>query len=172
MQMGITSERAGFGRQIRGSGMDFQDMMGALAAGRSSGMEDRETVNVMTNLQRNIALERWGEGPLHDAAGRWNISAFGGSNGGMKTVNEMMIDISRKFKSLGSDLEKFQFLTHLNFSPEQREFVENYESEAKRMEIVKANPHLQTVFDKANILDADGTSARSSSLIGRRDRRV
>ena len=159
MQIGITSERAGFGRQLRGSGIRFPDIMGALAAGRSAGMDDHHTVNTMVGLQGQIAQARWGEGTLINAAGRWGLSPFK-QGGGMKTSNEMMIDFSRKLKSLGSDLEKLQFLSHLNFRPEEREFVENYEDEAKRMEKVKANPHLQTIFDKANIMDESGESAR------------
>ena len=159
LQMGITAERAGFGRQLRGAGINPREMIGALAAGRSAGMDDRVVVNQMSHLQTEMARARWGEGGMIDAAGRWGISTFN-SDGSVRSANEMMIEFSRKLKTLGSDMEKLQFLTHLNFRPEQMEYVANYEKEAKRMEMLKANPHLQTVMDRANILDESGYSAR------------
>lgn len=159
MQIGITSERAGYWRTVRGAGIEYSDMMGAIAAGRTAGMDDRTVISQMADLQSQLAQARWGEGGLIEAAGRWGLSTYN-ANGGVKSANEMMIDFSRKLRSLGSDMEKLQFLTHMKFRPDQMEYVENYEKEAKRMEMLKANPHLQTVLDRADILDADGTNAK------------
>lgn len=159
MQMGITAERAGFGRQIRGAGMNFGEMIGAISAGRSAGMDDKAVVNQMVGLQTQLSRARWGEGGMIESAGRWGISTFNES-GDVKSANEMMIEFSRKLRSLGNDMEKLQFLTHMGFSPDKMEYVANYEKEAKRMEMVRANPHMQTVLDRANILDESGYSAR------------
>ena len=162
MQMQIASERGGYGRMLRGAGINFGHMMGALAAGRSAGMEDRAVVSQMVGLQTQLAQARWGEGGLIDSAGRWGVSAFG-AGGEVKSNHQLMIEFSRKLRSLGSDMEKLQFLTHQGFSPEQMEYVANYEKNARRMDYIKNNPQLQTVLDKANILDESGFSARADA---------
>ena len=159
MQMSITAERAGYGRQLRGAGMNFGEMMGALAAGRSAGMEDKAVVNQMVGLQTELSKARWGEGSMIESAGRWGISTFN-SDGSVRTANEMMVQFSRKLRSLGDDMEKLQFLTHIGFSPDKMEYVQNYEKEAEHAKMVRANPHMQTIMDKANILDESGYNAR------------
>ena len=158
-QMGISAERGGFGRQIRGAGINFQDMMSAIGAGRKAGMEDRQVVSQMVSLQENLARARWGEGPLIENMGKWGLSPFD-ANGNMKSNHEVMIDYSRKLNSITDKMEKLQFLTMQGFRPEQMEYVANYEKEAKRMEYLKANPSAQGVLDKANILDESGMAAQ------------
>jgi hypothetical protein len=159
MQMSITAERAGYGRQLRGAGMNFGEMMGALAAGRSAGMEDKAVVNQMVGLQTELSKARWGEGSMIESAGRWGISTFN-SDGSVRTANEMMVQFSRKLRSLGDDMEKLQFLTHIGFSPDKMEYVQNYEKEAEHAKMVRENPHMQTLMDRANILDESGYNAR------------
>lgn len=162
MQMRISAERGGFGRQVRGAGINYGHMMAAIGAGRSAGMEDRQVVGQMVGLQTQLAQARWGEGGLAENVGRWGISVYNGA-GDVKQAHEMMIEFSRKLRSLGSDMEKLQFLHAIGRSPEEMEYVANYEKSARRMEMIKKNPHLQTVLDKADILDESGYSAKADA---------
>ena len=162
MQMRISAERGGFGRQVRGAGINYGHMMAAIGAGRSAGMEDRQVVGQMVGLQTQLAQARWGEGGLAENVGRWGISVYNGA-GDVKQAHEMMVEFSRKLRSLGSDMEKLQFLHAIGQSPEEMEYVANYEKSARRMEMLKKNPHLQTVLDRADILDEEGYSARADA---------
>ena len=162
MQMRISAERGGFGRQVRGAGINYGHMMAAIGAGRSAGMEDRQVVGQMVGLQTQLAQARWGEGGLAENVGRWGISVYNGA-GDVKQAHEMMVEFSRKLRSLGSDMEKLQFLHAIGRSPEEMEYVANYEKSARRMEMLKKNPHLQTVLDRADILDEEGYSARADA---------
>lgn len=159
MQMQISSERGHFGRQIRGAGINYEGMMTALASGRSAGMSDQSVVNQMVDLQTQLAQARWGEGDLINRAGRWGISVYDGM-GRTKSNDEMMLEYSRKLRSLSDPAEKLQFLTHMNFRPEQMEYVANYEANHQRSMFLKANPHMQGVLDRADILDQNGTHAK------------
>ena len=159
MQMAISRERGMYSRLIRGSGMDFHNLLVALRAGRKAGMDDREVVNQMASLQEKIALARWGEGTLINDVGRWGGSPFN-ANGGMKSEQEMMIEFSRIINSLGSDIEKMQFLSHIGFRPEQREYVENYEKEAARMERMRADKSLRGTLEDAEILGESGIAKK------------
>lgn len=162
MQMGVSAERGAYGRQLRGAGIGYGHMMGALAAGRSAGMDDRTVVNQMVDLQTQLAQARWGEGGLIDAAGRWGISTYDES-GNVKDANQMMIEFSRKLNSLGSKSEKLQFLTHIGRRPEEMEYIANYEKQAKRQDFLKAHPEMRGVLDKADYLDESGFSAKADA---------
>ena len=162
MQMRVSAERGAFGRQVRGAGINYGHMMTAIGAGRSAGMEDRQVIGQMVGLQTQLAQARWGEGGLAENVGRWGISVYNGA-GGVKEAHELMIDFSRKLKSLGTNMEKLQFLHAIGRSPEEMEYVANYEKSARRMEMLKKNPHLQTVLDRADILDEEGYSARADA---------
>ena len=159
MQMAISRERGMYSRLIRGSGMDFQNLMVALRAGRRAGMDDKQVVDRMASLQEQLALSRWGESSLIEAVGRWGGSPFN-ERGGVKSQHEMMIEFSRIIKRLGSDMEKFQFLSHIGFKPEQREFVENYEKEAARMSRMRADKSLRGTLEDAQILGESGMAAK------------
>ena len=162
MQMQISAERGGFGRQVRGAGINYGHMMAAIGAGRSAGMEDRQVVGQMVGLQTQLAQARWGEGGLAENVGRWGISVYNGA-GGVKQAHEVMIEFSRKLRSLGSDMEKLQFLHAIGRSPEEMEYVANYEKNAQRMEWLKKNPHMMGVLDRADILDASGFNAKADA---------
>ena len=162
MQMRVSAERGAFGRQARGAGINYGHMMTAIGAGRSAGMEDRQVIGQMVGLQTQLAQARWGEGGLAENVGRWGISVYNGA-GGVKEAHELMIDFSRKLKSLGTNMEKLQFLHAIGRRPEEMEYVANYEKQAKRMEMLKKNPHLQTILDRADILDEEGYSARADA---------
>lgn len=162
MQMRVSAERGGFGRQVRGAGINYGHMMAAIGAGRSAGMEDRQVVGQMVGLQTQLAQARWGEGGLAENVGRWGISVYNGA-GGVKEAHDLMIEFSRKLKSLGTNMEKLQFLHAIGRSPEEMEYVANYEKSARRMEMLKKNPHLQTVLDRADILDEEGYSAKADA---------
>lgn len=162
MQIKIAGERAGYGRSVRGAGINFQDMMASIGAGRAAGMEDSAVVAQMVGLQTRLAQARWGEGGLPEDAGKWGISVYG-PGGEVKQGAEMMIEFSRKLRSLGTDMEKLQFLSAMGFRPEQMEYVKNYEDHYKRMEFLKKNPHLQGVLDRADILDESGLNARADA---------
>lgn len=159
MQMQISSERGHFGRQLRGAGINYGSMMTALASGRSAGMSDQSVVNQMVDLQTQLAQARWGEGGLIEKAGRWGISVYDGM-GRTKSNDEMMLEYSRKLRTMNDPSEKLQFLTHMGFRPEQMEYVANYEANHQRSMFLKANPHMQGVLDRADILDQNGTQAK------------
>ena len=158
-QMMITSERAAYGRTMRGAGMNFSSMMSAINTGRRAGMEDSAVVDKMATMQEKLARSRWGEGTMIDDLGKWGLTPFDES-GGMKDFNRVMIDISNKFNELGSDMERLQFLSMQGFSPDQMEFVKNYARDAKEWEYKKQNPHLMGVLDQSRILDESGDYAR------------
>ena len=159
MQMRVSAERGGFGRQVRGAGINYGHMMAAIGAGRSAGMEDRQVIGQMVGLQTQLAQARWGEGGLAENVGRWGISVYNGA-GDVKQAHELMIDFSRKLRSLGSDMEKLQFLHAIGRSPEEMEYVANYEKSAQRMDWLKKNPHMMGVLDKADMLDESGFNAK------------
>lgn len=159
MQMAVSSERGGYGRQIRGAGINYGHMMTAIGAGRSAGMEDRQVINQMVSLQEDLAKARWGESSMINAAGRWGISTFD-ANGQVKEAHDLMIEFSRKLNSLGSKQEKLQFLSHIGRRPEEMEYVANYEQQAKRMEMLKRNPHMMGVLERADMLDETGMQAK------------
>lgn len=162
MQMRVSAERGTFGRQVRGAGINYGHMMTAIGAGRSAGMEDRQVIGQMAGLQTQLAQARWGEGGLAENVGRWGISVYNGA-GGVKEAHDLMIDFSRKLKSLGTNMEKLQFLHAIGRRPEEMEYVANYEKQAKRMEWLKQNPHMQGILDKADILDETGFSAKADA---------
>ena len=162
MQMRVSAERGGFGRQVRGSGINYGHMMAAIGAGRSAGMEDRQVVGQMVGLQTQLAQARWGEGGLAENVGRWGISVYNGA-GDVKQAHEMMIEFSRKLRSLGSDMEKLQFLHAIGRSPEEMEYVTNYEKSARRMEWLKKNPHMMGVLERADMLDESGLNAKADA---------
>jgi len=162
MQMRISAERGGFGRQVRGAGINYGHMMAAIGAGRSAGMEDRQVVGQMVELQTQLAQARWGEGGLAENVGRWGISVYNGA-GDVKQAHEMMVEFSRKLRSLGSDMEKLQFLHAIGRSPEEMEYVANYEKSARRMEWLKKNPHMMGVLDRADMLDESGFNAKADA---------
>ena len=172
-QMAISAERGGYGRQIRGAGINFRDMMGAIGAGRSAGMLDNQVVGQMVSLQEQLARARWGEGSLIENLGKWGLSPFD-ANGNMKSNNEVMIDISRKLNSMTDNSEKLQFLNMQGFKPEQMEYVANYEKHARRMEALKANPSMAGILEQADILDQNGMSARidAATKIEQRRRQI
>lgn len=162
MQMRVSAERGAFGRQARGAGINYGHMMTAIGAGRSAGMEDRQVIGQMVGLQTQLAQARWGEGGLAENVGRWGISVYNGA-GGVKEAHDLMIDFSRKLKSLGTNMEKLQFLHAIGRRPEEMEYVANYEKQAKRMEWLKQNPHMQGILEKADILDETGFSAKADA---------
>ena len=162
MQMRVSAERGAFGRQVRGAGINYGHMMTAIGAGRSAGMEDRQVIGQMVGLQTQLAQARWGEGGLAENVGRWGISVYNGA-GGVKEAHDLMIDFSRKLKSLGTNMEKLQFLHAIGRRPEEMEYVANYEKQAKRMEWLKQNPHMQGILEKADILDETGFSAKADA---------
>ena len=161
-QMAIASERGAYGRQLRGAGINTGKMMAALASGRLAGMEDRTVINQMVGLQEQLALARWGEGGLIDKAGRWGISVYD-AQGHTKSNDQMMIEYSRKLNSITDQAEKLQFLSHIGFRPEQMEYVQNYEREAKRIEEIRRNPSLRGVLEDARILDESGYYAKADA---------
>lgn len=162
MQMRVSAERAGYGRQIRGAGINFGHMTAALGAGRSAGMDDRTIVNQMVGLQGNLARARWGEGPLIENMGKWGLTPFD-ANGNMKSNHEVMIDYSRKLNSMTDKMEKLQFLQMQGFSPEQMEYVANYEKFAKRQAYLKEHPNMRGTLEQADYLDESGFSAKADA---------
>lgn len=162
MQMRVSAERGAFGRQVRGAGINYGHMMTAIGAGRSAGMEDRQVIGQMVGLQTQLAQARWGEGGLAENVGRWGISVYNGA-GGVKEAHDLMIDFSRKLKSLGTNMEKLQFLHAIGRRPEEMEYVANYEKQAQRMEWLRQNPHMQGILEKADILDETGFSAKADA---------
>lgn len=159
MQMGISGERGAYGRIMRGAGLNFDNMMAAIGAGRSAGMEDSQVVNQMADLGVNLARARWGEGPMIDNLGKWGLTPFD-ATGRMKSSEQVMIDMSRKLRSMTDKTEKLQFLTMQGFRPEQMEYVENFERHYDRMQYLKKNPAARGVLERADILDENGMNAR------------
>lgn len=162
MQMRVSAERGYYGRQIRGAGINFGHMTAALGAGRSAGMDDRAVVSQMVNLQGNLARARWGEGPLIENMGKWGLTPFD-ANGNMKSNHEVMIDFSRKLNSMTDKMEKLQFLQMQGFSPEQMEYVSNYEKFAKRQAYLKSHPEMRGTLEQADYLDESGFSAKADA---------
>lgn len=162
LQIGVSAERGQYGRKVRGIGMNYGHMMAAIGAGRSAGMEDGQVVGRMIDLQTQLAQARWGEGGLAENVGKWGISVYNGA-GDVKQSHDLMIEFSRKLRSFTTDMEKLQFLHAIHMGPEQMEYVANYERSARRMEMLKKNPHLQTVLDKADILDESGFNAKADA---------
>ena len=158
-QMSVSATWGAYGRGIRGAGMDFGETLAAIRAGRTAGMDDQAVFQKMIGLQGQLAQARWGEGPLINQLGRWGLSPFQ-QNGEMKSNHEIMIEISRKLNSITNRQEKLQFLQHQNFSPDQMEYVANYEREAARWEAIKGDKSRQGILESAQILDESGRSAR------------
>lgn len=159
MQMGISSERGSYGRIMRGAGLNFDGMMAAIGAGRGAGMEDSQVVNQMAGLGVNLARARWGEGPLIDNLGKWGLTPYD-ANGRMKSSEQVMIDMSRKLRSMTDTTEKLQFLAMQGINPEQMEYVANFEKNYDRMQYLKRNPGARGVLERADILDENGMNAR------------
>lgn len=162
MQMKISAERGAYGRSMRGAGLNFSDVMSAIGTGRRAGMEDKEVVAKMVDLQTELAKSRWGEGSLIEPMGRWGLTPFN-EQGGMKTPKQVLIDISRKYNSISDELERLQFLTHMGYKANQAEYIKNYERDTKRWEYIEKNPHLQGVLESAKILDEKGLQARADA---------
>ena len=160
-QMAIASERGGYGRQIRGSGINFTNLMSAISAGRKAGMSDRDVVNQQISLSQQLALARWGEGNLIDKAGRWGISVFG-EDGRPKSAHEMNIEYSRKLRSMKDPQERLQFMTDLGISPQQYEFYRDYEKEWKMFQKVKKSGKFGTL-DQARLFDESGYYAKADA---------
>lgn len=161
-QIGIAHERGAYGRTIRGAGLDFSAMMSAIGTGRRAGMDDREVINQVVGLQQELAQARWGEGTLIDRLGRWGLTPFQ-ANGLMKTPDMLYRDYSRFMKTLGSDIEKLQFLNAVGISPDKKEFIENYEEDAKRWDLMKQNPSRMGILENARILDESGFYAQADA---------
>lgn len=162
MQMKISAERGAYGRSMRGAGLNFSDVMSAIGTGRRAGMEDKEVVAKMVDLQTELAKSRWGEGSLIEPMGRWGLTPFN-EQGGMKTPKQVLIDISRKYNSISDELERLQFLTHMGYKANQAEYIKNYERDTKRWEYIEKNPNLQGVLESAKILDDKGLQARADA---------
>jgi hypothetical protein len=158
-QMRIAGERGAFGRIMRGAGMDYSSMMSALGTGRRAGMDDREVVNKMVSMQEQLARARWGEGPMIENLGKWGLTPFD-ENGNMKDFNRVMIDISNKFNTLGSEMERLQFLSMQGFRPEQMEYVKNYAKDAKAWAELKKHPERMGVLEQSRYLDESGLYAK------------
>lgn len=157
--MQVSRERGHYGRQIRGAGLNFSDMMSAIGTGRRSGMDDSEVIQKMVGMQTQLAQARWGEGPMINNMGRWGLTPFT-SEGKMKSPKQVMMDLSDKLNSISDETEKLQFLTHQGFAPEQMEFVANYSRDARRWEEMKKHPERMGVLESARMIDESGLSAK------------
>lgn len=169
--MAADRERGQYGRMIRGTGMQTGDMLGAVRAGMTAGMDIKEVVGQMTSLQSELSHARFGEGQSITRLGKYGLSPFN-VNGTTKTSNEVMIDMSRYLRSLKTDVERTQFLTDMNFKPEQMEYLLNYESEQKQFQARKRNPYMQTIFDRGAILDESGFHAKVDAASRRETKRI
>ena len=161
-QMAIQSERGGYGRMIRGAGVNPQHMMTAIAAGRTAGMDDATVISQTVSFAQRLAQARWGEGGLPEQLGRWGGTPYG-AGGSPMNVDELYREISRIFRSLGSEVEKTQFLADMNIAPDQREMIENYEKIQARKKRSRGNKRLQGTLEEAEILDESGFSAKADA---------
>ena len=169
--MAADRERGQYGRMIRGTGMQTGEVLGAMRAGMTAGMDIKEVVGQMTSLQSELSHARFGEGQSITRLGKYGLSPFN-VNGTTKSSNEVMIDMSRYLRSLKTDVERTQFLTDMNFKPEQMEYLLNYESEQKQFQARKRNPYMQTIFDRGAILDESGFHAKVDAASRRETKRI
>ena len=171
IQMATDYQRGAVGRAVRGAGINYASLMSAIGTGRKAGMEEGEVIGSQVAIQQRLAQARWGEGTLIQDMGRWGLSPFA-DTGQMKDVHDVMIDISNKFNSLRDKTEQLQFLGHMQFSPEQMEYVRDYAKNAQIAERYKENPELRGTLEKADILDESGFHARVDAASRQEARRI
>lgn len=157
MQIDIARERGAYGRQMRGSGINFSNMMSALGSARRSGMSDAEAISQAVDLQKQLALARWGEGGLDKQLGRWGISIYQG--GRPKSDHQIRLEESRRLARMRDPQEKLQAITHWGYKPEQLEYIEKYAENDRKFQRRKTLGALGTL-DDARILDESGMYAR------------
>ena len=155
MQMQITRERGEYGRRLHGSNVDYQGLMPLIGANRKAGLDDRDLLNRVVDLQSKLALERWGEGGLVDKYGRWGISVYN-DEGLPKQAHELMLEMSDLLNSMSDPQERLQAAISTGYKPEDIPMLMNLRKETERFERAKADPRLRGTLEDARIFDEKG----------------